>query len=108
LAKRPVIFEPICICAAANHPLTIPPQFLCQRPHAQHIIEHDDIGPIDLAPPVVSFRDEAVGDFALIEILNVVLDLVAFLDGLPGNIADQTVPRDEQKALVRHGSSVAR
>jgi hypothetical protein len=69
---------------------------------AEHVVEHDDVGPVELRAPVGRLWDEAGRDLAFLGVVDVVLRLVALLRDLPCNVADQAVVRDEQE-LEGHG-----
>ena len=70
---------------------------------AERVVEDDDVRPVDFLLPVVDLGHEAVGDVALLLVLDEVADLVAFLHDLPGDVADEAGDRDEEElALLLH------
>ncbi len=80
LAKTAVIFEPIGVGRSANHQfsgIAKPFGFLAL---AQNVIEHDNVCPVDVTFPVVNFRYETIGDRTLGLLLDVIANIVTFLD----------------------------
>ena len=54
------------------------------------VVEDDDIGPLGVFLPIAGFGDEAVGDVAFLLVVDVIADVVAFLENLPSDIADES------------------
>ena len=69
---------------------------------AESVVEDDDIGPLGVALPVFGFGDEAVGDVALFFGFDVIADVVAFLENLPGDVTDESGERDKEKFAFFH------
>ena len=69
---------------------------------AESVVEDDDVGPFGVALPVFGFGDEAVGDVALFFGFDVVADVVAFLENLPGDVTDEAGERDKEKFAFVH------
>lgn len=64
---------------------------------AECVVEDDDVCPFRVAFPILGFEDEAGGDVALFFGFDVVANVVALLENLPGDITDKTGERDEEK-----------
>ena len=103
LAEAAVVLEAVGVRRAADDELALPAQLRGQRAVPQHVVEDDDVGPVDVGAPVVGLRHEAGGDLALLGVLDVVLRRVAFLGHLPGDVADQAVVGHEQELAGHAG-----
>ncbi len=97
LAEGAVVLELVGVGRAAHHRLAGLAQLLGERAHAEHVVEHHHVGPVDLLAPVAGLRHEPVGDAALLRVLDPQPRLVAFLHHLPRDVGDQAFPRNEQK-----------
>ena len=100
LAERAIVFELIGVRGSPDYQLARLPQLVRLGTLAQHVVEHDDVGPGHLAHPVVGLGHEAVADLLLLLRLDEELRLVAFFDNLPGDVRDQPVERDEEEFLL--------
>src|SRR3989442_1154745 len=100
LAERAVVLELIRVGSATNNQFARLPELLSLRALSQHVVKYDHVSPGDLPNPVFGLGDEAVGDLALALRLDEELDLVAFLDHLPGDVCDEPVEGDEQELLA--------
>jgi hypothetical protein len=95
------ILEPVRIRRASDYHVALRSQRLSLLALPERVVEHNDVGPLHLALPVVHFRHETVGDVALLLVLDAIAHFVAFLGHLPGDIADEPGNRNEKKlALV--------
>ena len=104
LAKSAVVLEPVRVGCAADNVLACRAQGGGFFALPENVVEDNDIGPVDFRLPVIDFWNEAVADIALGFAVDVIANLVAFAVNLPGDIADECVQRDEEKATRRsHG-----
>ena len=69
---------------------------------SESVIEDDDVGPVGVLLGVFGFGHEAVGNVGFFLVFDVVADLVAFLGDLPGDVADQSAERVEEKLFLFH------
>ena len=69
---------------------------------AESVVEDDDVGPLGVAFPIVGFGNEAVGDVALFFGFDVVADVVAFFENLPGDVTDEAGEGDKEKFAFVH------
>src|SRR4029077_11435899 len=69
---------------------------------AKSVIENYDVGPLGVFFPILGFGDEAIGDVALFFGFDVVADVVAFFEHLPGDVTDETGERDKEKFAFVH------
>src|SRR5262249_16344479 len=92
-----VILQLVRVGSAADDRLAARTQLLRFLSLTQSVIEDDDVGPRDVRLPVVRLRHKAVGDVLLLLVGDEVADLVALLDDLPGDVADQARERDEEE-----------
>ena len=76
------------------------PQLMRLGALAEHVIEDDDIGPGHLRHPILGLRHEPVGDLTLALRFDEQLDLVPFLDDLPGDVGDEAIERDEEELFL--------
>ena len=97
LAEGPVVLEAVGVGAASHHLLALLAQGLGLGALAQHVVEDDDVGPVDVGLPVVDLGHEAVADLPLALALDEVADLVVLLDRLPGDVADEAVDGHEEE-----------
>jgi len=91
LAESAVVFEPVRVRRSADDILAGISQCFGLGTLAEDVVEDDDIRPVDMRFPVVDLRYETVADCALRFVFYVITDLVAFLDDLPGYVADQRI-----------------
>ncbi len=102
LAEGAVVFEIVGVGRAADDRLSGGAESLGFGALAEGVVEDDDVGPLAIFFVVAGFGDEAVGDVAFFFVFDEVADFVAFLDYLPGDVADQAGERDEEKFLFVH------
>src|SRR4029077_18959099 len=69
---------------------------------AEGVVEDDDVGPLAIFFVAAGFGDKAVGDVAFFFVFDVIADFVAFLDYLPGDVADQAGKGNEKKFIFVH------
>jgi hypothetical protein len=89
LAEAAVVLEAIGIRRAAHHQLALLLQLGGHLAHAEHVVEHHHVGPVDLLLPVGGLRHEAVADLLLLGVLDEEAGLMAFLHHLPGDVGDE-------------------
>ena len=89
LAEGAVVLEAVGVGRAADHGLALLLQLGRLLALPEHVVEHDHVGPVDLLLPVVGLRHEAVGDVLLLGVADEVAGLMAFLQDLPRDVADQ-------------------
>src|SRR5688572_28323741 len=97
LAERAVVLQLVRIGIAADHGLAAGAQLLGKLAHAEDVVEHHEIGPVDVAAPILSLGHEALANAALLLVLDPQAHVVAFLHHLPGDVGDETVPGYEEK-----------
>ena len=102
LAEGAIVFETIGVFSAADDGLARVAEGFGSGALAESVVEDDDVGPLGVALPIFGFGDEAVGDVALFFGFDVVADVVAFFEDLPGDIADEAGKRDEEKFAFIH------
>jgi hypothetical protein len=106
LAEGAIVFEAVRVRGAADHGLAGSAEGLGLGALAESVVENDDVGPLGIFFPIFGFGDEAIGDVALFFGFDVVADVVAFLEHLPGDVTDETGERDEEKFTFVHFEKV--
>ena len=102
LAEGAIVFEAVGVGGAADNGLAAGAEGLGFLALAEGVVEDDDVGPLGVFFPVFGFGDEAVGDVALFFRLDVVADVVAFFENLPGDVADKARERNKEKFAFVH------
>ena len=102
LAKGAVVFKAIRVFGAADDGLAGGAESVSFGALAKSVIENDDVGPLGIAFPILGFGNEAVGDVALFFRFDVVANVVAFLENLPGDVTDETGEGDKEKFAFVH------
>jgi len=102
LPEGAIVFEAIGVSGAADNGLAAGAKGLGLFALAESVIEDDDVGPLGVFFPVFGFGDEAVGDVALFFRVDVVADVVAFFENLPGDVTDKARERNKQKLAFVH------
>jgi hypothetical protein len=116
LAEGAIVFEAIRILRATDDRLPRGTESVGFGALAESVVEDDDVGPLGVTFPIFGFGDEAVGDVALFFGFDVVTDVVAFFENLPGDVTDESREGDKEKFAFIHldeqaagrGSSEAR
>ncbi len=75
---------------------------MCFGALAECVVEDDDVGPLGVFFPVDGFLDKTVGDVAFFFVIDVIADVVTFLENLPGNVTDQTGEGNKKKFTFVH------
>src|SRR5262249_13582749 len=105
LAEGAVVLESVGVGRAADHGLALGAQRDGLLALAERVVEDDDVGPLDVSLPVFGLRYEAVGDVLLLRVSDEVADLVALLEDLPRDVADESRQgHEEELALLLHES----
>jgi hypothetical protein len=93
LTEGAIVLQIVSISGSANNGLTSGAQGLCFGALAEGVVENDDIGPLHVFFIIAGLGHETIGDVSFLFVFNVVADLVAFFNYLPGDVADQTGKR---------------
>jgi hypothetical protein len=102
LTERTIVFQAVRVRRTANDGLAGGAEGLSFSALAESVVEHDDIRPFGVFFPIRGFGDETVGDVALFFSFDVITDVVAFLEDLPGDVTDQTGKRNKKKFAFIH------
>ncbi len=102
LAEGAIVFEIVGVRRAANDGLAGRAQRLRFRALAESVVKDDNVGPLRVFFPVFGFGDKTVRDVAFFFVVDVIADVVAFFEDLPGDIADEAAERGEEKFLFVH------
>jgi len=102
LTERTIIFEAVRVGRAADDGLARGTERLSLAALAESVVKDDDVGPFGVLFPVFGFGYKPVGDVALFFVVDVVTNIVAFLQNLPGDVTDETGKRDEEEFAFVH------
>src|SRR5467141_23757 len=102
LAEGAIVFEAVRIGGAADYRFAGGAKGLSLDALAESVIEYDNVGPLGVFFPILGFGDEPIGDVALLFGFDVVADLMAFFEHLPGDVTDETGERHEEKFTFIH------
>ncbi len=103
LAERAVVLQPVGVGRAAHDGLSLRPHRHGLLALPERVVEDDHVRPVHVLLPVVGLRDETVGDVLFLGVADEVADLVAFLQDLPRDVADEAGQRHEEElALLLH------
>ena len=103
LSEGAVVLQRVAVGGAADDFLSLGAQGLGFLSLSERVIEDDDVGPVGVLLGVFGFGHEAVGNVGFFLVFDVVADFVAFLGDLPGDVADQSAERVEEKLFLFHG-----
>src|SRR5262245_3316382 len=78
LAEGAIVFEPITVGGAADDQLAGLTNSVRLGALAEDIVEHHDVGPVDIALPVVGFRHEAISNLPFLLVADEVPNVMAF------------------------------
>ena len=86
LSESSVVFEFVCVGCAANDVFALCSEFVCVCAVTEDVIENNDVCPVNVSFPFVCFGDEAVADFFVVSVFNVVFDVVSLFDTVPCDV----------------------
>jgi hypothetical protein len=69
---------------------------------AERIVEDNNVRPLGVLFPLLGFGDKTVGDVVLFFGFDVIADIVAFLEDLPGDVTDETGERNKEEFTFVH------
>ena len=102
LAEGAIVFQAVGVGSAADDRFAGGAEHLGFFALAESVVENHDVRPFGVFFPVFGFRDEAVGNVALFFRFDVVADVVALFQDLPGDVTDETGKRNEEKFAFVH------
>jgi len=102
LAERPVILEPVAVRRSPYHVVAALPELLRLLPVPQDVVENYHVRPVGFPPPALGLRDETVPYVPVRGGLYEILNVVPFLDDLPGYVAYQGVNGNKKKIFRFH------
>ena len=102
LAEGAIVFESVGVGGTTDDGLAGGAKGLGFGALTEGIVEDDNVRPLGVLFPILGFGDKTVGNVALFFGFDVVANVVAFLEDLPGDVTDKTGERNKEEFTFVH------